>query len=196
MTTRVFHESDLGPLRREAYAYLKKKRIPHVQGCEKEAVLLAERYGADPTKAAVAAILHDITKKLDLTNQLLLCDRYGIICDKFEKRSASLLHSKTGACMARDLFGIDQDIFDAIWWHTTGKPAMSLLEKVIYLADYIEPTRDFDGIERLRREAYADLDCAMALGLKMSMEELKARGADIHPVSLEAYQYYKENEHA
>ncbi len=188
----VYKAEDLPALRQAAYPYLKKKRIRHVEGCEKVAVKLAEQYGADPDKAAVAAILHDITKALDLSNQLILCDRYGIICDDIEKNSPSLLHSKTGACKARELFDIEQTVFDAIWWHTTGRPDMSLLEKIIYLADYIEPTRDFDGIGKLRKTAWADLDSAMALGLRMSMDDIKQRGFALHPITTEAYEYYKE----
>ena len=188
----IYTVKDLPRLREEAYAMLKKKRVDHVKGCEKEAMKLAMRFGADPDKAAVAAILHDITKSLDLTNQLILCSRYGIICDDIEKNSPSLLHSKTGACRARELFDIDQTVFDAIWWHTTGRPDMSLMEKVIYLADYIEPTRDFEGIEKLRTAVYQDIDSAMALGLKMSMEDVEQRGFPLHRNTADAFEYYKE----
>ncbi len=188
----IYTVKDLPRLREEAYAMLKKKRVDHVKGCEKEAMKLAMRFGADPDKAAVAAILHDITKSLDLTNQLILCDRYGIICDDIEKNSVSLLHSKTGACRARELFDIEQPVFDAIWWHTTGKPDMSLLEKVIYMADYIEPTRDFDGIGKLRDAARKDLDFAMALGLKMSIDEIISRNLPLHHNTADAFEFYKE----
>ena len=188
----IYNAKDLPSLREAAYAFLKKKRVSHVQGCEKEAVALAEKYGADPEKAAVAAILHDITKALDLRNQLILCDRYGIICDDIEKNSVSLLHSKTGAARARDLFDIEQSVYDAIWWHTTAKPEMSLLEKVIYMADYIEPTRDFEGIDKLRKAAARDLDSAMALGLKMSIIDIRSRGLPLHHNTADAYDYYKE----
>ena len=188
----IYTAGDLPALRRAAYPYLKKNRVKHVRGCETEAYSLAQRYGADPLKASVAAILHDITKALDLTNQLILCDRYGIICDDIEKKSTSLLHSKTGACMARQLFDIEQSVFDAIWWHTTGRANMSHLEKILYLADYIEPTRDFDGIDILRKTAYVDLDAALALGLKMSIEDIRSKGFPLHHTTTEAYEYYKE----
>ena len=165
-------------------------------GCEQEAVRLAEKYGADICQAATAAILHDITKKLDLPNQLILCKRYGIICYEFETKNASLLHAKTGAWKARELFEIEKPVFDAIMWHTTGRPDMCLLEKIIYLADYIEPSRSFEGISLLREKAYEAIDPAMALGLKMSIEDIRARGYTLHPVSIEAYEFYKEKEHA
>ncbi len=189
-------DRELSELRLKAYSFLDEKRIAHVDGCEREAVRLAERYGADVSQAATAAILHDITKKLDLPNQLILCKRYGIICDKFEMKNASLLHAKTGAWKARELFEIEQPVFDAILWHTTGKPDMSLLEKIIYLADYIEPTRRFEGITLLRERAYEALDSAMALGLKMSIEDIRTHGYTLHPVTAEAYEFYKEKNDA
>lgn len=188
----IYTARDLPVLRTAAYQFLKKKRVRHVQGCEKEAYAIALKYGADPVQAAVAAILHDITKALDLNDQLILCNRYGIICDDIEKNNPSLLHSKTGAHRARELFDIDQPVFDAIWWHTTGKPDMTLLEKVLYLADYIEPTRDFEGIEKLRRAVYTDIDRAMALGLKMSIEDVEQRGFPLHHNTEDAFEYYKE----
>lgn len=94
-----------------------------------------------------------------------LCRKYAIICDTAETENPKLLHAKTGAALARDLFGVSDEIYEAIRWHTTGKPDMRTLEKIIYLADYIEPTRDFPGLDRLRELAYEDLDKAMALGL-------------------------------
>ena len=130
----------LRTLRPVALSYLKYKRIPHVLGTEQEAVRLAERYGADVRKAQVAALLHDCTKKLDMEQQLALCRRYGIRLDELEQKALKLLHAKTGAAIARDVFGVDDEIYRAIWWHTTGHAGMTLLEKVMYLADYIEPS--------------------------------------------------------
>jgi nicotinate-nucleotide adenylyltransferase len=171
-------------LRQKSYAYLKPYRVPHVAGCEEEAVRLAKFWGEDVEAAAEAAILHDITKKQGHSEQLRLCEKYGIIPDAVEAREPKLLHSRTGAGLARELFGISQPVFDAIEWHTTGREDMSRLEKIIYMADYIEPTRDFDGVEELRRLAYLDLDQAMILGLEMSLNELSQRGAELHPRSV------------
>ena len=92
--------------------------------------------------------------------------------------------------MARDLYGVTDAVYDAIRWHTTGKPDMTLLEKIIYMADYIEPTRDFPGVEPLRRLAYLDLDRAMALGLQMSLDELLERGTPVHPNTADALNWY------
>jgi len=177
-------------LREQAYAMLRPQRIPHVRGVEDEAERLAKRWGIDPEPAAEGGILHDITKKLDLNQQLLLCEKYGIITDELERTNAKLLHSKTGAAVARDVFGVSDEVYEAIRWHTTGKPDMSMLEKVLYMADYIEPTRDFEGVESLRALAYEDIDAAMALGLKMSLEDIESRGQIPHENSAAALEWY------
>ena len=174
-----------------ALSYLKAKRVRHVLGVEQEAIRLAEKYGADVKKARFAALLHDCTKKLDLDEQLALCAHYGIELDELERRALKLLHAKTGAAIARDVFGAPRDVCDAILWHTTGRPDMTVLEKVIYLADYIEPSRDFDGVDTLREAVYADLDRGLALGLKMSIEELEERGSPVHGDTRAAYEYIK-----
>ena len=109
----------LDQLRPVALSYLRHKRIPHVLGTEQEAIRLAERYGADVEKARVAALLHDCTKKLDMDEQLALCRHYGIELDELERKALKLLHAKTGAAVARDVFGVDDEIYRAIWWHTT-----------------------------------------------------------------------------
>lgn len=177
-------------LRERAYAYLKPGRIPHVAGCEHEAVKLAERWGADPGDAAEAGILHDITKKLTMPEQLKLAEKYGIVFDALERENLKLTHAITGAALSREVFGVTDEVYGAIRWHTTGRPDMTLLEKLIYLADYIEPTRDFEGVEPLRALAYENIDAAMALGLKMSLEELKAGGIVPHSATVEALRWY------
>ena len=178
-------------LREQSYAYLSPKRIPHVQGCEWEAVRLAKRWGESEEDAAEAGILHDITKKLVLSEQLILSEKYGIINDTYETANVKLLHAKTGAALARDLFNISDRVYSAIRWHTTGKPDMTLLEKIIYMADYIEPNRDFPGVDKLRKIAYEDLDAAMVLGLKMSLEDIRSYGAEPYEVTVSAYEWYK-----
>ena len=184
---------ELGWLREKAYAFLDERRIAHVAGCESEAVLLAMHWGEEPEKAATAGILHDITKKLGESDQLNLCRKYGIMCDNAELQNPKLLHAKTGAALAKDLFGVSDEVVEAIRWHTTGKPDMTLLEKIIYLADYIEPTRDFPGVDKLRQLCYEDLDAAMALGLGMSLEEIRSRGAEAYQDTVEAYRWYSQN---
>ena len=176
----------LRELRPIALSYLKNKRIPHVLGTEQEAIRLAERYGADVEKARVAALLHDCTKKLNMEEQLELCGRYGIQLDELEQKALKLLHAKTGAAIARDVFGVDDEIYNAIWWHTTGHAHMTLLEKVIYLADYIEPSRNFPGVDKLRAVCYKDLDEGLLMGLEMTIEEMTEMGNPVHHATIEA----------
>ena len=176
----------LRTLRPVALSYLKHKRIPHVLGTEQEAIRLAERYGADVEKARVAALLHDCTKRLDMEEQLALCRQYGIQLDALEQQALKLLHAKTGAAIARDVFGVDDEIYRAIWWHTTGHAGMTLLEKIMYLADYIEPSRDFPGVDKLRAVCYKDLDEGLLMGLEMTIEEMTSMGNPVHHATIEA----------
>ncbi len=172
------------------YAHLESvldaKRLRHVLGTEKTAVELAKRWNADEDKARTAALLHDITKQLNRNQQLKLCEEYGIVLDDVELGENKLLHAITGAELAAAQFGVDSDVYDAIRWHTTGRAGMSLLEKVIYLADYVEPGRDFEGVAELRREVFTDIDSAMVLGLGMSVCELVQSGKMIHICTVEA----------
>ena len=178
-------------LRPVALSYLKHRRIPHVLGTEQEAIRLAERYGAGVEKARVAALLHDCTKKLDMPAQLALCGQYGIALDELEQKALKLLHSKTGAAIARDVFGVDDEVYSAIWYHTTGHADMTTLEKIIYLADYIEPSRDFPGVDTLRKVCYEDLDKGLLLGLEMTIEEMTAMGNPVHRATVEARDWLK-----
>lgn len=183
-------EPELTWLRRQVIPMLSSQRIAHTAGCEHEAVQLAKLWGEDPEKAAVAGILHDSTKNLSYEEQLILCDKYGIILDNAQRENPKLLHAITGAALAKDRFGVSEEISQAIRWHTTGKPDMTTLEKIIYLADYIEPTRDFEGVEQLRELAYEDLDKALALGLEMSLEELRRQNVEPHKDTVEACLWY------
>lgn len=178
-------------LRSRAYAYLDPQRVAHVRGTEQEAVRLARRWGAPEDAAAEAAICHDMTKKLTGREQLRLCRKYAIITEDPEKESEKLFHAKTGAALAGDVFGMPPEICSAIRWHTTGRPGMSLLERVIYLADYIEPGRkDFDGLKELRRAAYEDLDAAMELGMRMTICEVRGKGRESHGDTVRGQKYY------
>lgn len=176
-------------LRPIALSYLKPKRMPHVLGTEQEAVRLVRRYGGDETQARIAALLHDCTKKLDMAQQLALCEKYGIALDELEQKALKLLHSKTGAAIARDVFGVEDAVYDAILYHTTGKPDMTRLEKIIYLADYIEPTRDFPGVDALRKTVYEDLDKGLLMGLTMTIQEMEEMGNPVHHLTRDARDY-------
>lgn len=168
-------------LRAVSYSMIRAKRIPHVRGTELEAVKLAQRWGAEPRNTRRAAILHDCTKYLTVEEHFAICEQYGVELDELEQQSEKLLHAKTGAALACHVFGEPKEVQAAIYYHTTGRGNMSLLEKIIYLADYMEPNRDFPGVERLRELAYADLDAAVALGCKMSIAEMKEKGRTVHP---------------
>ena len=176
----------LPQLRACSYSMIRQKRVPHVMGVEEEAVRLARRWGIDPEPARHAAILHDCTKYLELPEQLQLCRQYGVELDELEQVAVKLLHSKTGACIARAVFGEPDEVYEAIFWHTTAKEDMTTLEKVIYLADYIEPNRDFDGVERLRALCYQDLDKGLLLGVETTIQEMEERRLPIHRKTLRA----------
>lgn len=161
-------------------------RVRHVLGCRETAVALARRWGADGVDAARAALLHDITKALDGPLQLTLLRSYGIICDEFSKKYVKTLHAMTGSLVAERIFGENEAVVSAIASHTTGKPGMNTLEAIIYVADYMEPNRDFPGVERLRQLAQEDLYGALLLGLEMTMEHLTEQKAQPCPASLDA----------
>lgn len=182
---------ELAWLREQAYAMLKPKRIAHVAGCESEAVSLAMRWGEDADCAAEAAILHDITKKQDTEGQLRLCAQYGIKPEASELASPKVLHAITAAAYAADHFGVSESVRSAIRWHCTGKPDMSQLEKIIWLADFIEPTRDFPGVDVIRSLAYRDLNLAMAKALAMTLEFVGEKGKKHCIITEQACDYYK-----
>ncbi len=181
----------LEDLRCVALSMLKHTRIPHVLGTEETAAALAVRWGADETSARRAALLHDCTKKFDREQHEAVCRLYGVKMDREERQAEKLYHAITGAAVAKNVFGVSREEEDAIRWHTTGKADMSLLEKIIYLADYIEPTRDFCDLRELRKLAFEDLDRAMLLGLDMAVEDLREKGAPVHSNSVYARDYLK-----
>ena len=165
---------------------LKKNRVNHVLGCRDTAIKLAQRWGADVNDAARAGILHDITKAIDGPLQLTLCAEYGTILDDFSVRYPKTLHQLTGSLVAERIFGENEAVVSAIRHHTTGKADMTLLEKIIYVADYMEPCRDFPGVEQLRELAYSNLDEALKLGLEMTLAHLKRQGNEVSAESREA----------
>ena len=187
-------ETDLEQLRSAVRARLSGKRYRHTLGCEETAAALARRYGACQTQARAAAILHDITKEVDLPGQLKLCAAYDIIPDKVQRENAALLHALTAAAIAQRDFHMPEEVVRAIRYHTTGRAGMTLLEKIIYLADYIEPGRAFPGVEQVRTLAEEDIDRALVLALSMSVRHLEegGNGAAIHEDTRLALAYEKE----
>ena len=168
---------------------LKPNRVAHVLGCRDTAAELAQIWGVDVTDAARAGLLHDITKALSGPLQLSLCHSYGVALDAFSAKNPKTLHALTGALVAERIFGENPAVVAAIRSHTTGKANMNTLEKIIYVADYMEPNRDFPGVEELRRLAFTDLDQALEMGLEMTLALLKEQGREISPESQQALQW-------
>ena len=190
-TDKNFKGLSLDELQQAVCSLVKSKRIPHILGCVETAVKLARHWGADETDAARAALLHDITKALDSGHQLTLLQEYGIIPDNFSRENPKTIHALTGSLVAQRIFGENENVCQAIAWHTTGKGNMSLLEKIIYVADYMEPTRDFPGVEELRRAAYEDINKALQMGLEMTLSHLASQGSSVSPYSQAALAYIK-----
>ena len=165
---------------------LHPNRVAHVLGCRDEAVRMAAHWGEDVTNAARAGILHDITKVLDGPLQLTLCAAYDKVLNDFSRKYPKTLHALTGSLVAEKIFGENEAVVEAICNHTTGRANMSTLEKIIYVADYMEPCRDFPGVEKLRELAYSDLDAALKLGLEMTLQHLARQGNEVSPESREA----------
>ena len=182
-TGRSYKNLPMEALEPVVISLLKESRVRHVLGCRDTAVALAEKWGADVTNAARAGLLHDITKALDGPLQLTLCHEYGTILSDFSVRYPKTLHALTGSLVAQRIFGENQAVVDAIRSHTTGKADMNLLEIIIYVADYMEPNRDFPGVERLRELAFTDIHAALKLGLEYTLEHLKNQGAEVSPES-------------
>lgn len=174
-------------MRKGILSRLRGYRYEHTLGCERAARKLAERFGGDPEKAGVAALLHDITKHLSPQEQLNLCEKYGIIPCTVEKSEPKMLHGKTAAAIARDEYGMPEEICDAIACHTTGRRGMTLLDKILYLADYIEDTRDFSGVEKARKLARQDIDRALLYCYDQTLTDLVERGKLIHSDTVAAY---------
>ena len=175
---------------------LKADRVNHVLGCRDTAVALAKHWGANETDAARAGLLHDITKALPPQLQLTLCEEYGIILDAFSRKNPKTLHALTGSLVAERIFGENPAVVSAIRYHTTGKAEMNLLEKIIYVADYMEPNRNFPGVERLRELAFTNMDEALKLGLEMTLSLLRQQGREISPESQQALNWLTRKEQA
>ena len=185
------------------YAEMKKKlkkaqdkeRYEHTKGVMYTASCLAMAHGYDIQKAMVAGLLHDCAKCIPNAEKLSLCKEHNIHVTAIEAENPFLLHAKLGAFLAETEYDItDPEIIHAIKVHTTGEPDMSTLDKIIYIADYIEPNRDLPGIERLRMLAYTDLDAALKLGLNMTLEYLARQGSEVSPESRQALDWLNRKE--
>lgn len=167
---------------------LSERRFIHSRNVAAAAVRLANKYGADPVKAEVAGILHDITKEHNLENQLQIIRSGGIILDVVCEKSPQLLHAITGMVYCRDVLGItDTDILSAIRYHTTARANMSLLEKILFIADFISDERDYPDVDVMRAESEKSLEEGMLYGLGFVIPDLVRRKRAIHPDALAAF---------
>ena len=172
---------------------LSDDRYEHTIGVADTAFALALRYGADSEKAYLAGLLHDCAKCLDNDKKMELCKKYGVELTEVERENPFLIHAKLGAVLAKEKYDIDDpEIASAIAYHTTGKAGMTLLEKIIFSADYIEPGRkDIPGLKEIRECIFNDFDRAVYLIYEGTLRHLKNKDQIIDDTSLEAFEYYK-----
>ena len=185
--------SDYKAIKKILSKQLDPKRYEHTIGVAYTAAALAMRYHADVEKAYLAGLLHDCAKCIDTDEKMALCKKYKVKLSEFEIENPFLIHAKLGSCLAEKKYEItDPDILSAIRYHTTGKADMSLLEKIVFSADYIEPGRKIiPGLEEIRETIFVDLDRAVCMILEGTMRHLKNKEQPIDQASIDAYEYYK-----
>ncbi len=184
---------NLDKLEKKLKKDLDKARYVHTLGVMYTAASLAMCHGEDLERTMTAGLLHDCAKCIPNDEKVQLCRKYGLKISKVEMKNPHLLHAKLGACLARDKYGIkDEKILSAIYWHTTGKPEMTLLEKIIFVADYIEPGRSkAPNLTEIRKKAFSNLDKAVLMTLKDTLAYLKEEKACLDNQTVVAYNYYK-----
>ena len=167
---------------------LSGKRFVHSMAVADSCRALAAQNGADPDKAYLAGIMHDIAKELDPIYILQMLDEFGIILDSVQKQTKKLLHGIMGEQLLKREFGItDSEILSAVRYHTTARPDMCMLEKVLYLADFISADRDYEGVGQIREAALSGLDSGVYAGLKFTVCNLVEEDKQIHPDTTGAY---------
>ncbi len=188
-------EYDIYALQKKLSKIMTKKRFYHSLGVQGMSLALAIRYGYDIDKANLAGLLHDCAKDMKDEKLIAECRKYKLPVSEIENRNGFLLHGKLGAYYSEHKYGVcDREILSAIYFHTTGKPDMTLLEKIIFVADYIEPNRSEKRVPELnsiRRLAFRDLDKSVLEILKNTLYYLETEGQDIDKLTVDAYDYYK-----
>lgn len=179
-------------IKEEIQEYIEKnfseKRKIHTEGVRKTAMELAELYGADPEKAELAALFHDMYRGVSENSLNYYVKHLGL--DSRYLNNCNLAHGKIAAIIMQRDFGVeDPDIINAVSYHTTGRPGMSLLEKIIYIADAVEPSRTYPGVEALREEAYRDLDRACLMSLSSTIDFVRASGKYLDEETILAKEY-------
>ena len=167
-------------------ARLDDYRFTHSVNVAKTCRELAKMYGCDEEKAYFAGLLHDVFKNEPKEKMLAFFEQNGIVLSECERSAPKLWHAIGGSVYLQKTYGFDEEFIRAVRYHTTGRANMTLLEKIIYLADYIEPTRDFPDVDVLRKACYEDLDKGLLLGLEMSIEEMQRMGNPVHHATVEA----------
>ena len=187
---------ELQKIRKQLSKALDNKRYEHTQGVAYTSAALAMRYGEDIKKAELAGLLHDCAKCLDNDKKIQICKKHNISISEAEERNPFLLHAKVGGYLAKTKYKVDDDeIIQAIISHTTGRPGMSLLEKIVYIADYIEPGRDrAPRLEQLRKMAFEDPDRTLFWIMEDTLAYLQAKGGTIDEMTKQAYLYYQKQE--
>ena len=178
--------------------HLTKERYHHTVGVAYTAMSMAMKYNPQPDnnefmiKAEIAGLLHDCAKCMDNDKKIRICNKNQISYSKIEAENPYLLHGKVGAYIARKEFDIlDEDILNAIIWHTTGRPDMSLLEKIIFVADYIEPSRrPIPELNLIRQLAFTDIDQAVIKILENTLKYLNEKGNPIDGMTQKTYDSY------
>jgi predicted HD superfamily hydrolase involved in NAD metabolism len=166
---------------------LSPRRLEHSIGVSHTADIMAEQFGCNRVKAKMAGLLHDMAREIPVEEFLPRAQAFGIVVNDIERAEPILLHAPLAAKLAETRFQIhDVEILQAISWHTTGRSQMSMLDKIIYLADVIEPSRNFEGLEEIRTMAHCDLDKALLLALDQSISYILKRRGLIHPATIEA----------
>lgn len=169
---------------------LSEKRYEHSLNVKKTAIKLAEIYKAEVEKASLAGLIHDCAKYMSDNEILNLADKNGVFVDEVSRLNPKLLHGNVGSVVAKKIMGIfDQEVLSAIACHTTGKKGMNILEKIIYIADYIEPGRDFPGVDELRKKAFIDLDGAILDAFNNTIQVVINRGQLLHLNTIEGRNY-------
>ena len=171
-----------------AKATLSDKRYQHTANVKKMAVKLAQKYGEDPEKAALAAWLHDLAKEKPRDELLRILGENAIMADNAEKRPPQVWHGICAAILAKQEWGVDDpDILSAVACHTTGRPGMTRLDKILFLADMTSAERDWPGVDELRRLEMKDLDAAMLSGLDQTIRFVQQGHKPVDPMSAAAY---------
>ncbi len=180
-------------LRKQLEKELKPDRFDHTLGVAYTAASMAFVYGADVEKALIAGYLHDCAKSMSHEEQVKICEKNNIEMAEVERKNHSLLHAKVGMYLARTKYDVyDTDVLNAIRWYTTGREDMSLLEKIIYIADFIEPNRKMlENMAEIRKEAFTDIDRCLAHILHDSVVYLRTIGKELDDATMVAYEYYK-----